>query len=842
MSVAACIAQLRAAGTIDAERARRLEGEYKRLRAGYAKLGAAADEAASRDFVGRLDSEHRQARRQAALQIATQRRILKGLLDHVKAGRKGAQYAVALFDHHEAVPGVSNISNGAFALRSLAWSRMGDFLGHFKRDLAGRIPHPEDLADMLRALHGEKTGNATADELAAAFKDTGEWLRRQFNIAGGHIRRMESWALPQAHDSFLIAKAGYEKWRDFIRPLLAGERMIDQVTNRPFTDETLEEALQSVWRSIASDGLDKMEPGQMVGSKVANQRADHRFLVFRDADSWTAYQRRFGRGDAFNAIVSHIDGMTKDISAMRVLGPNPGLTVRWLGDMLRKGAAPTMDGATSRPLGKAATKAARETDRMWRYYRGELTAPDPANRNVARFFSGIRNWNVASNLGGAMLSAVTTDPVFASMTAKFNDLPATRLMGDYLAQMNPASAAAREEALHAGLVFNEMTTTAEQLWREDTAMRLNVHEVTSRLASATQRLTLLEPHTAAMKKATGLGFMRDMAAHAGQRFDQLSEAARRRYERYGIDAGTWDTIRSTPVYEQDGAGRLLRPGDVASRELGFTGPHFDAAMKLFEMIDSETKFATPGELLRAQTMLAFGGKGTAFERGTIAGEMLHSATQFKTYSVIAIMTHMQRALYGRGGMSQSSYALTLPLFLTMGGVMTIALKDLANGKNPEPMDSPQLWARGFVQGGGSGILGDFIASGVQSGSSRTGGGLMGYLAGPTMSNIVDPLDDLVLGSIGKAADGSERTRTTLGRDAWMIAQRNIPGSNIWYLNLAAKRMMLDQLSEAVDPNYRRSWARMEKRARDQRTAYWWRPGEETPESGPDWSNALGGEE
>lgn len=839
MSARACIAKLRGEGKLDAEQEGRFLAELDRIEKGYRKQfgDAAGTEMASGDLLGRLANDAAERRRQTVLQLGTQKSILGKLIDFMAGGGRADHYAIALYDHHEAVPGVENISNRHAALRQLAWSRMGDFLTRFQRNLLGEVRNKATALDMVRELFGHDTGNADAKALAASFADTAEWLRQQFNAVGGHIAKLDGWALPQAHDAIAVARAGFEQWRDFIKPLLDPARMRDGATGAAFDDAGLDQALEGTWRSISSEGLDKLEPGQMTGAKIANQRADHRFLVFRDADAWLAYQQRFGAGDPFNAIVGHIDGMTKDIAAMQVLGPSPGLTTRWLGDMLRKGTAPSLDGGRNIRLSGKAGKAAKETDRMWRFYRGELTMPDPTDRGVARFFSGLRNWNVASDLGGAFVSAFGTDPVFASFTAKFNGLDATQMLGAYLRGFNPADAGHRAAAAHAGLVFNEMTTRAERLWREDTAMRLNVHEVSRRLADGVLRASLLSLHTVAMKQATGLGFMMDMARQAGKSFDRLDKADQLRFQRYGIDAADWETIRSTPLAE-DGGYKLLRPGDVASREEGFGGPAERASLKLFDMIDSETKFAVPGESLRAQTMLALGGKGSAFQRGTVLGELAHSATQFKTYSVIALMTHMQRAIYGNGGLSKGTYALMLPLFLTLGGAAVIALKDIAAGRDPEPMTSKKFWGRAFVQGGGAGMAGDFVSAGLM-GRSRTGGTLAGYLAGPTVANVVDPAMDLVLGNLGKGAEGK---KTTVQHEALQLGERNLPGSNIWYLNLATHRLLLDQLNQSADPNYAQSWRRMETRAREQGTQFWWRPGEGVPDRAPDAANALGNQE
>ena len=128
----------------------------------------------------------------------------------------------------------------------------------------------------------------------------------------------------------------YATWRDFIAPKLDMARMVDDRTGLPFTSERLELALKDVFETIRTEGWSKKNPSGAGassaggGKALANRRLDHRFLVFKDADTWMAYNERFGETDPFSAMVSHIDGMARDIAMMEVLGPNPSAMLRWM--------------------------------------------------------------------------------------------------------------------------------------------------------------------------------------------------------------------------------------------------------------------------------------------------------------------------------------------------------------------------------------------------------------------------------------------------------------------------------------------------------------------------------
>lgn len=832
MSIAACLAQLTESGAIDAERAARFKAEHDRLSREYGRQSSAAadEEHVTKLTMQALDWQLKTQRRQAMLQMDTQRRLLEDLRAHLEGGGKARQFATALMESRDAVFGMVGVENRRAALYRLAWTRMDGFLSRYRHDALGRLRNGRELADVVRELRGEGTGNPAAAEMARAVEDTLEWLRREFNMAGGDIPKLEGWGLPQSHDALEVGRAGYEEWRDFIRPLLDPAKMTDKATGQAFaSDAALDEALQAAWKNISSEGMDGQVPGAFTGAgKVANRRADHRFFVFKNADAWLAYNERFGMGDAFDAIAGHIDGMTRDIAAMQRLGPNPAHTVKWLGDLMRQDALPTIAGGKAVKLQGAAKKGADGLQNMWDMYTGALTAVSPEDRRMARAFSGLRNWNVASKLGSAFLSALPTDPVFAGLTAKFNGLPVTGVAKDYARLFNPADAGHRRMAEHAGLVFNEMTVRAQQIHRNG---RLNVHELTRRGADLTLRASLLTPHTVAAKQALGLGFMKDWGEAAGRGFDRLGKGDRLALERYGIGAADWDRLRAIGVFDQDGT-KMLRPGDLA--RLGDRAS-IETATKFMALIDGETRFGVPGESLRASTAIATLGNSVRVRRGTLGGELLHSGNQFKTYSVIMMMTHLERAIYGRGGMSRKAYAVALPTLLTMGGLLSNWMIDIANGKDPSPVDSGLTWWRAFVRGGGAGIVGDLTSEGL-SGQRTATGGVAGYVLGPTMSSVVDPAVNLTLGNIGEAAQGKD---THLSRELAQQVRKMTPGGNVWYARAAFNRWIGDWLQEMADPHYAQSYRRLERTAAEQGTDYFWAPGDIAPERAPDLSNVAG---
>jgi hypothetical protein len=150
------------------------------------------------------------------------------------------------------------------------------------------------------------------------------------------------------------------------------------------------------------------------------------------------------------------------------------------------------------------------------------------------------------------------------------------------------------------------------------------------------------------------------------------------------------------------------------------------------------------------------------------------------------------------------------------------------------MTAPGFWPAAFLQGGGAGIVGDFLNSSLNRADQSF---YMSAIGGPT-AGLIDDVTRLTTANISATTEGRD---ANWGRDAARFVRRNTPGSTIWYGRLAFDRLMFDQLQAMLDPNHGRAWNRTEQRARQEtRQEFWWRPGEVGPDRGPDLSRLGGG--
>ena len=181
---------------------------------------------------------------------------------------------------------------------------------------------------------------------------------------------------------------------------------------------------------------------------------------------------------------------------------------------------------------------------------------------------------------------------------------------------------------------------------------------------------------------------------------------------------------------------------------------------------------------------------------------------------------------------KGTYFADLLISTTLMGALALQLKEMAKGRDPRPMDSPEFWGAALLQGGGLGIYGDFLFSNI----NRFDRGLEETIAGPVVGFLGDAVN-LTAGNAVQAISGQD---TNFTKEAISFAGRYTPGSTLWYSRLALERMVLDQGKLWADPDAQRKFRTLEKRyKREYGQNYWWRPGEMQPSRAPDMENILG---
>lgn len=829
MSLINCVAEMMADGKIDRARGKRMLETARKLERHYRKNMApdAAVAKASEETLRQLEYEAALKRRQAGLQIMGQKRaradidVFMAREAERGADLAGAPYAAvkAMLDDDLRAP-YGNVERATQRIEFQAHAAIGAFIQRHRRNFLGSASDKAGLADVVRELHGEATGNARAKAFAEAIADTFEQLRRRFNAAGGAIGKLDGWGLPQAHDTLKVRRVGFDQWRADILPLLDVARMTDWRTGGPMTPELLEEALRGSFENIRTNGLAGDGPGAAGGGrKLANTRRDHRFFIFRDADAWLAYDAKYGTGDPFTTIMGHVRGMSRDIAMMERFGPNPAATFAWLLDQADRIEAQS---ARARPGALTGTSGGRAAaEKLWRYINGDFNVPAIADGPVlgrlhagtVATLHGARDLLAAAWLGSAPISAVS-DFNTQLLARKMSGLPQARVLAGYLKQLNPLSAHDRRLAIRLGLGMRDASHMMLGLSRY--LGETNGPRVTSVIADDVLRLSGLNKFTEAGQRAFGLDFLRELGMARESGWDGLDDGLRATMERYGFDAAGWDAMRAAEPL-MDGATPMMDWRAVAAAD-----PR--VADRMMDMVLAETASAVQEASASARAAMVGG------RPGTIGGELTRSTLQFKSFGVSLLMNQARRIAALPTVKSRALYAAQFLIGMSLFGAAAIQLREIAKGKDPRPMDNAEFWIDALVQGGGLGIFGDLFGSF----ENDRFGSVAAFLAGP-IGTLAEDVKDTVVADL-KADDAHEHK----GRHAVRLLKRYTPGGNLWYARAAFERLLLDQLSEEIDPTYRASRRAMERAARDQGQGFWWAPGDDAPDRAPDFTAATEG--
>jgi hypothetical protein len=795
-----------------------------------------------------IDADAAHRKRQKALTEA-RRKSIEATLVRFRDARGQADPAKAMvamienLGQHELPEGTLSVANHQRAIFGLALADLDGMLHEFRKTvLTGQTRNKAGLSNVVRQLFGEETGDEPAKAFAIAASGVMEKLRQRFNAAGGAIGQRQDWGLPQRHDPVALIRAGKQAWTDYIAPLLDPERMRHPLTGNALTPADLKTSLSWIYDNIVSDGWHEKEAKmafQGLGS-VANQRGDQRFLVFRDADSWMKYSEQFGSGgDALAVIVSHIRGMSEDIAAMEVLGPNPRAMLTYMQQFVEQQAARRAGGLAAvfpaltevtgrefRPHGnRFTTRDPREyarrmterSDNMWNIYRGATGAQ--VGDTLAEMSQTVRNVNVATKLGSATISAMA-DPFWQLAARKFAGLPVTGVIKDAVSQLLPGG---EREARRAGVIADTYLHMHNEQSRE--AAALSATKVSGYLADRVITLSMLNTVTRAGNHAMTMGIQGYLADQTGKAFRELDGPVQRLLRRHGLGEADWDAIRldasGAPVQAD-----FLTPS-VIHDAINARGGDPRLAERYLAMTLYEAQYATTTGTLRARAM-ALG----STKAGTGIGEIWRHLAQFKSFAInIAILQieRMAREFVSQGLWRGAQYGAFALMAATLGGAMVIQLKQLIAGKDPRDMSKPEFWGTALYQSGGLSIWGDLL----YASENRHGGGIAGTIAGPTASTVQD-LINVTYGAAKKNLIGTEKGETNFGREFGKTVRNYTPGSSLWYLRLAWNRVLMDNLQRTLDPQAEAAFRRqIQNSKKNYKQDFWFAPGRAAPSRAPD---------
>jgi hypothetical protein len=801
---------------------------------------------AARQAAAELEYEAQLAERQAYLQVVRLGARM-GDLERIQAAGFRSMEAVEKmiardYSGRVNIASLEQMVQGyeSYFLRKLmgTWEALGrDYLGFFQD--RGK------MTDLIREIRGEDSGNALAKRGAKAWREVAEEARQTFNANGGAVGKLDDWGMPQHHSQERVARAGRDAWVDQVLPYLDRTRYADEVTGALWTDAEVREFLGKAWETIATDGNNKVIPGQFRGpGKRANRHAEHRQIHFRDAESVIAYWEAFGERTAVEILSGHVKTMARDIGFIEYFGPNPNTTYQTMRDtaLLKEADAlvNSRKAADRVAAGEQLRARATRLDNLYDYAAGRTK---PVYRPwLKKTADGIANANVFGKLGSAAITSFFGDKTMLEAVSHLNNLPAFQRWRNEVAMMNPANAGERRLLNRQGLMLDSVRSGLQR-FGDDLAQA----GTTGRIANAVMRLTGMQAVNDLRKGGFALTLM-DAIGHEVRRgadFAQLADSDIRTLRNYGITEVDWNTWKlaqlddlgreNTTVLTPDAIARIpddaLRQANIIGQAEGAVeaeAARRSAIVKLLGAVNTESEFAivTPGWKERA----LFHG---SIQRGTVPGEIWRSILQFKSFPWAFFQRGMDAVANMDGPGSKAGMTAYLLMSTTLAGAMTMQTKEMLSGKDPRKMfdeDWYKFWGSAFIYGGALGFYGDFIYSVNQT---RYGSGPVEAISGPTLGPLLELALVQPLTAAKKAIEGKD---THLAAQTIGDLKGFVPFNNAWYAKAAIDHLVWQQVMEALSPGYLSSIRRRTQREYGQ--DWWYDLGETTPSRLPNFGAAL----
>jgi hypothetical protein len=698
--------------------------------------------------------------------------------------------------------------------KALGDAYIGGFIHDLERqDLTAILAKGDsdvDIADALWRIGNNLDTSKLNDQvvsIARTIQKYQEAARIDANRAGANIGNLPGYIARQSHDGEKIGSAGFDKWLEEIQPRLDA-RTFDDVGNPA-------QFLRGVYDGLVSgDHLKAPKDAPANGFKgpanIAKKVSQERVLHFKDGVAWHEYNTMFGTGNLRESVLRGLDMAGQNTAIMRRLGTNPEANLNMAMDILAEDVRKSGD-----PQALTNFNTARGNMIANRFAEVSGATRIPGNAWAARISANVRAWQSLSKLGGALLSSFADLPVAAS-EMRYQGKSFLGSLGEMTAGLakGRGSLEQREILSSFGVYGDSMRGEIMRRFSADDSVGGKM----SRGMSLFFKLNGLSWWTDANKASAGLMMAHNLAQNKGRAWGTMDAGLRRTLGLYDLDAGKWDLLRGMDTRMADGRDYMTADGipgipderisaylseqgrkvsDSAIRE---TREGLDRSLRAY--VNDRVSYAVLEPDARTRSIM---NQGT--RPGTVMGDLNRFMTQFKSFPAAYMQKTLGRELYGRGyaptplgegyrgskdliaalrnGNGERLAMAQLMLWTTAFGYLSMSAKDAVKGRQPRPADDPKTWVAAMTQGGGFGIMGDFMFGEV----SRFGNKPLETLAGPTLGTAANALD-----LWAKVRSGDDAASSAL-----RLAQNNTPFLNLFYTRIAMDHLFLWSVQEAMNP-------------------------------------------
>lgn len=653
-----------------------------------------------------------------------------------------------------------------------------------------------------------------AKQISDIMEEVQKGLLRRKNMAGANIRELTNYVVKQAHDSNLMRRAGFQKWRDDILPLLDQGKTFKNLLPGQDKDEFLRQIYDSlvsgnhqrVDSPIGVDGTPDPLADVFKGQpSLAKKMSEHRVLHFQDGAKAYEYTTNYSRMTLSEALHAGIVSDGRSIALMEKFGTNPKMMIdRIISDSKKRNKTnPNFNENFNQHMIEISlaevdgTTVAKGAGR-----------PLVLGADLATVSSNVRMIQAMAKLGMSVISSfsdvATKAATIQTMTGRSMFTSYAKALLDVFNMFKPAEQ--KEFAVRLKILSDSMLGDVLSRHGHPDMQPGVVTKAVKRFF----KLNGMNYWNSSQKTGVARVLSYDLARHSQMRFEDIPLEARLSYEQYGIGKQEIAMMRTVLDKASDGEtymfpdfinkidNSLIDPMIAAERgELSITDAmreqyKNDLRTRYVAYLNDSADFAIPTPGARERAYLTQGTK-----RGTPTGEAIRFAAQFKSFPVTYMTKGLARQYYGRqaAGRSGTLGVVQLALGSTVMGYLAMSAKDILKGREPRDVFSdkyildPKTFSAAFTQGGGAGIFGDLLFQDY----NRYGQGFSETLLGPTFGAAGDFL------KIGPKLFSDKPEKGA--QQALRFAINNTPFANLFYTKFAVDYLFLYGMNEAISPGY-----------------------------------------
>lgn len=817
-----------------------------------AKTSAEA-EAMLKEYTDRIKAQAILAKRTAAMNfLARQKKVAfrtaTSFVEKNPAEGMIGLFRGSLYDYEGSKRSMAQLAYHEGQARSSAFT--ADLMNSKLFDYAMSGADDDNIGLAIHDIQNGGTGQQFGKDAAAVAKiiaDHQEAARVDMNAAGANIEKNNDRMFRRTHDAYKISRAGGNAFGSdaSFRSWLKEGNFDHMDWTKAFDGELQgatvaeqEKRLKSLFTQFVSGehlNWSESPSGAAKGwGNISSKLSSQRELVWDHPKYDVAYDRAFGRGSSIaEGVWNQMSSMGKDIGIMREWGPNPELTLTkfkddWSKELVEQGRA-----ADQQALEKAFRD---EMGNTWNLLR--KPPAHPSDGIFARTFAAIRQTTGTAAIGMSVFSNIGDLPLRASQLAMYSDGGVMKNLASDTAHMFTGVGLDKEAQMRLATEAGIRLESAHMPLDPNHAPNIGFDN----LAKFNQQVMRMSGHAAWSNRVRTNSLAADAYRFAGMQdkaMADLPEGSQRALRQFGISDKEWEILRGVQPSDMGNGNKGLVTSDILNHDpkafSPLTGPNptqaalerarANVAASYRNMMGEMADRSTSAPSIANQAIMQMG----RVPANTLVGELMRGALQLKGFAFNYMRNHLGRELYGYaqnkmsfpeamktmltgstpGGQSARAGLAKLIATGIAFGYVSNTLRDVAVGKTVEdPTGDHWKDALGrAVTRQSLGLYSDFLMAAISpdAGQNSSLFDRVGDLTGPEFgfaNDLYSNLHALENHSV-RAANGEDQTNNFY-KDAqrtFGTLYRNTPGTSLFWTKGALDYLILNNVSEELNPGY-----------------------------------------